>query len=95
MQTPAVNNRDGLDAGEYVNEIMLAENEIWADFDKIVKNYGSYFKIAHINAHGYSMAGWIYLLFLRVKSTLAFPIACSMSKVFVCVVAIERPKVEG
>ena len=51
LQTPTVNGRNGRDAGEDVNEIMLAENEIWADFDKIVKNYGSNFKIAHINAN--------------------------------------------
>ena len=50
-KTIAVNNRNGRDAGEDVNEIMLAENEAWADFDKIVKNYGSNFKIAHINAN--------------------------------------------
>ena len=30
---------------------MLAENEIWADFDKVVKNYGSNFMITHINAN--------------------------------------------
>lgn len=39
------------DAVEIVNENMFAENEIWTDFDEIVKNYGSNFKIAHINAN--------------------------------------------
>ena len=38
LQTPTVNGRNGRDAGEDVNEIMLAENEVWADFDKVVKN---------------------------------------------------------
>ena len=51
VQTPTVNGTNGRGAGEDVNEIMLAENEIWADFHKIVKNYGSNFKIAHINAN--------------------------------------------
>ena len=51
LQTPTGNDRNGRDAGEDVNEIMLAENETWADFNKIVKNYGSNFKIAHINAN--------------------------------------------
>ena len=65
MQTPTLNNRNGRDAGEDVNEIILAENETWADFDKIVKNYVSNFKIAHINANSvggfkfYEIKAWL------------------------------------
>ena len=36
---------------EVADENMLAENEIWADFDEITKNHGFNFKIAHINAN--------------------------------------------
>lgn len=44
-------NRNVHDAVKDVNKNMLAENVIWANFDKIAKNYGSNFKIAHINAN--------------------------------------------
>ena len=36
---------------EVADENMLAENEIWADFDEITKNHSFNFKIAHINAN--------------------------------------------
>ena len=53
IQTPTGNNlnRNVRDAVEVVDENMLAENEVWADFDETAKNYGSNFKIAHINAN--------------------------------------------
>ena len=48
-----------------VHESMLAENEIWADFDEIVKNYDLNFKIAHINAN--SVGGF---KFYKIKTWL-------------------------
>jgi len=39
------------DSVEHADNNILAENEIWADFDEIAKNYGSKFKITHINAN--------------------------------------------
>ena len=53
IQIPTRINRNVRDAVEVVDENMLAqaENEIWADFDEITKNYGSNFKIARITAN--------------------------------------------
>ena len=71
IQTPTRINRNVREAVEVVDENMLAqaENEIWADFDEITKNYGSNFKIAHINANSvggfkfYEIKTWLHLYF--------------------------------
>ena len=41
------------DSVEHADNNILAENEIRADFDEIAKNYGSNFKIAHINGNSF------------------------------------------
>lgn len=61
---------------EVVDENMLVENEIWVDFDEIIKNYGFNFKIVYINVN--SIGGFkfyeikIWLVFGRLDLLVIF-----------------------